>query len=240
MSATTVDYDRGWTEWGDMIRHSPAPFHRRRLILELAQGLSFKSVLDIGCGNGEVLGAFAQRYPGAELVGADLSAAVIAENQRRWPSARFHQLDLGERALTERCDLVVCTEVVEHVFDWKQGLRHLRQMCTGHLIVTVPAGKLFPIDRMMGHHRHFQREEFTEGVRQAGFAVERAWQWGFPFHTLYKSLINLSPERSMKSFGASAYGASQKLIASVVGASFYLNLRNSPLGRQLVVLARAV
>jgi hypothetical protein len=44
----------------------------------------------------------------------------------------------------------------------------------------------------------------------------------------------------MKSFGASAYGASQKLIASVVGASFYLNLKSSTLGRQLIVSARAV
>jgi hypothetical protein len=135
---------------------------------------------------------------------------------------------------------VICTEVVEHVLDWKQGLRHLRQMCSGHLIVTVPAGKLFPIDRMMGHHRHFQAEEFAEGVREAGFAVERSWQWGFPFHTLYKSLINLSPESSMKSFGAATYGASQKFIAGLVSASFYLNLRNTRLGRQLVVLARAV
>jgi trans-aconitate methyltransferase len=240
MNAPAVDYDRGWTEWGDMIRHSPAPFHRRRLILELASQLKFSSVLDVGCGNGEVLSAFAQRFPGVRLVGADLSGQVIAENRGRWPSAQFHQLDLGAAALDERCDLVVCTEVVEHVPDWQRALRHLRQMCGGHLIVTVPCGKLFPIDRMMGHVRHFRPEEFAAGLQEAGFAVERSWQWGFPFHTLYKSLINLSPERSMQSFGASSYGTSQKLIASLVGAAFYLNLRSSPFGRQLVVLARAV
>jgi SAM-dependent methyltransferase len=240
MSATeSVDYDRGWTEWGDMIRYSPAPFHRRRMILELAGEVRFDSVIDIGCGNGEVLQAFGRRFPRARLVGADLSAKVIEDNRARFPSITFAQLDLGAGALDQSADLVVCTEVVEHVEDWEAALRNLRAMCRGHLVLTVPSGKVFPIDRAVGHVRHFRAEELLAGLSRAGFACDRVWQWGFPFHTVYKSLINIAPDRTMHSFAGQSYGLAQKLVSTVVGGAFYLNLRHSPFGRQLIVRARA-
>ena len=43
-----TDYERGWTQWGDMIRYSPAPFHRRRLIMKLADEVPFESVYASG------------------------------------------------------------------------------------------------------------------------------------------------------------------------------------------------
>jgi SAM-dependent methyltransferase len=241
-SNTAVDYDRAWSQWGDMIRYSPAPWHRRRLILELAEGLRFDSVLDIGCGNAEVLQAFQRRHPGVRLVGADVSAKVIADDAAQFPEMAFHRLDLGQETLPERCDLVVSTEVVEHIPDWRRALRNLRGMTRdgGHLILTVPTGKLFPIDEMVGHCRHFDADELVAGLRAAGFAPDRVWQWGFPFHTLYKSLINVAPERTMKSFAGNAYGLPQKLLASLIGAVFFMNIRHSRFGRQLVVRAAAI
>jgi SAM-dependent methyltransferase len=244
--ADTVDYDKGWTEWGDMIKFSPAPFHRRRLIVALAREVAAAgapaSVLDVGCGNGEVLRALAQAFPGARLCGADLSEHVIEENRRRFPHARFAALDLGAAALPETFDLVVCSEVVEHVRDWEAALANLRAMCAAgrHLVVTVPAGKVFPIDRMMGHVRHFTPDELVAGLARAGFASERVWRWGFPFHTLYKTLINVSPEATMGGFGQARYGWKEKAVAGALTAAFYLNLRQSRFGRQLVVRARAV
>jgi SAM-dependent methyltransferase len=223
-----------------MIRYSPAPFHRRRLILDLAKDLSFASVLDVGCGNGEVLLEFQRRHPGASLVGADVSALVVAENRARMPGMRFEQLDLGAGALEMKSDLVVCTEVVEHVEDWETALRNLRAMCSGHLILTVPTGRVFPIDRMVGHIRHFTAESLAQGLARAGFSCDLVWQWGFPFHTLYKSLINVAPDRTMDSFAGQEYGPLQKIVAAVIGSAFYLNLKHTPFGRQLVIRARAV
>lgn len=238
-AARSADYDRWWSRWGDMIKYSPAPFHRRRLILQLMAELSFDSVLDVGCGNGETLRAIAERFPNARLSGVDLSPSVVQQNQAAWPEVDFAPLDLGEAALPRSFDLVVCTEVVEHVQDADRALQHLRRMCERHLILTVPAGPVFPIDRGVGHVRHFQRDELCARLARAGFRVERAWRWGFPFHTLYKSAINLFPEATMDGFAGKEYGLPQRLVSEAVRALFYLNLRDAPLARQLVVLAHA-
>lgn len=233
-----TDYERGWTQWGDMIRHSPAPFHRRRLILKLAAAVPFESVLDVGCGNGELLLALSRRRSLRRLVGMDIAASVIDENRRAFPSFEFHRADIDSAWLPIRCDLVVCSEVIEHLVAWERALVHLRRMCAGYLIVTVPAGRMFPIDRLMGHHRHFARETLCEALGHAGFVPEQAWSWGFPFHTAYKYLINLAPGASVRRFSGGRYTPAAKAIATLIKWLFYLNSRH--LGSQLVIRARAV
>jgi len=233
-----TDYERGWTQWGDMIRYSPAPFHRRRLIMKLADEVPFESALDVGCGNGELLLALSRRRPLRRLVGVDIAASVIDENRRTFPDFEFHHLDIGSGSLPLECDLVICSEVIEHVVAWEQALVHLRRMCATHLIVTVPAGRMFPIDRLMGHHRHFALETLSEALGHAGFVPERARRWGFPFHTAYKHLINLAPDASVRRFSTGVYGPTTKAIATLIRWLFYLNSRH--LGSQLVIRARVV
>jgi hypothetical protein len=77
-------------------------------------------------------------------------------------------------------------------------------MCAAHLILTVPAGRVFPIDRLMGHHRHFGLPALCAAAR-GRIRAERAWRWGFPFHTLYKYLINAFPQASVQRFSSGSY-----------------------------------
>jgi len=231
-----TDYDRGWTQWSDMIRYSPAPFHRRRLILALAAEIDFGSVLDVGCGDAELLLALRRLRPHARLVGVDVADSVVARNRAAHPDMEFHHLDVGTACLPLRCDLVVCSEVIEHVVDWEKALHHLRQMCAAHLILTVPAGRLFPIDRLMGHHRHFRVATLDPALRDAGFQPERVWRWGFPFHTIYKRLINAFPDASVRRFSSGSYTAADRAVAKALTWLFYLNSRHA--GAQLVLRAR--
>jgi len=232
-----TDYGEGWTRWGDMIRYSPAPFHRRRLILALAREVDFASAMDVGCGNATLLLALRRLRPAATLVGLDIADSVIADDSAAYPDITFRQLDIGASSLPTRCDLVVCSEVLEHVPDWRQALRHLRRMCGAHLILTVPTGRVFPIDRLMGHERHFTLEVLSAALREARFEPERAWRWGFPFHTLYKRLINLSPEASVRRFSSGSYGPGERAVSTLLTWLFYLNSRR--VGAQLVLRARA-
>jgi len=232
----STDYDQGWGRWNDMIRYSPAPFHRRRLILDALRTVPFRSVLDVGCGNGETLAAVAREHA-AELVGVDLSPVVVEQNRARFPALRFFVLDIEAGALDRTFDVVICSEVVEHCRDPLRALRHLRAMTGRHLILTVPAGPRFAIDRAMGHHRHFEPRALGQALADSGFAVERMTRWGFPFHSLYKLAINATPERSLRTFASGTYGAQQKVIGTALRGLFYLSAPNR--GWQLVAVARA-
>jgi SAM-dependent methyltransferase len=231
-----VDYEALWNRWSDMVRYSPAPYHRRRLILSLAERLDFQSVLDVGCGPGETLLALARRFP-ARLTGVDLSTTVIEANRARFPHMRFAALDVETDALSERFDLVVCSEVLEHCADVGRALDHLRAMTTEHLILTVPSGPVFPIDRAVGHHRHFASAELPGLLRRHRFEPVTVRAWGFPFHSAYKIAINAWPDRMMREFGGGTYSRFQKAVGLAVRSLFYCNLPTR--GWQLVVHATA-
>jgi SAM-dependent methyltransferase len=229
-----VNYNKGWRTWGDMIDFSPAPFHRRRLILKTTRSLEFKSVLDVGCGNGALLGELEKKSL-PELVGIDLSELVIKENGQRFSGLRFQALDVSKNALEEKFDLVICSEVLEHIDNLAAALANLRRMCRRYLIITVPTGRVFPIDQKMGHVRHFSSTEIRDCLKPHGLRVLLLKKWGFPFHTLYKHLINLRPNACLNHFAEAKYGRLEMLVSTLLRLLFYLNLGTG--GLQILCLA---
>jgi SAM-dependent methyltransferase len=102
------------------------------------------SILDVGCGTGDHL-----TYPLAllnhQVLGVDFHEASIQEARCRYvlPNLTFRsgQLDvlLQERSVF---DLVICSEVLEHLYQPKEFLCALRRMVrpNGALIITTPNG----------------------------------------------------------------------------------------------------
>jgi SAM-dependent methyltransferase len=231
-----VSVEADWTEWRDMVRYYPSGVHRRRLIADWLGALEPATLLDVGCGPGDTLEGLSRRLPRTRFCGVDQSPAMIADDRRRLPWCRFEVLDIAAARLPERFDAVVCSEVLEHVDDDEAALANLVAMTGERLLLTVPAGPLYPLERGFGHRRHYQLAELCRRIERHGLGVERAEAWGFPWMSLFKRAANLSPRATRASFAAGPWGPPQKLLGGALTALFYLNLAKK--GPQLLVLAR--
>jgi len=227
--------------WDDAHRYTPAPRHRRRLLLSLMRRLDFADVLDAGCAQPFLLADAVRRFnvPG---FGCDLSEKVVAENRLALPSCDFRTLDLTREVWPggRTFDLVVCSEVLEHLAAWRDGLANVVRMANRHVLITVPGGPLRAMDEKVGHVQHFRGPELVEALEGLGCRVERVASWGWPFHSAYKAAISrLSPDRLYESFsGGGRYGFGKKAVSEALYGLFYLNDLFGR-GHQIIVLARA-
>jgi 2-polyprenyl-3-methyl-5-hydroxy-6-metoxy-1,4-benzoquinol methylase len=98
-------------------------------------------ILDLGCGNGSFSNFFANQ--GFEVVGIEESASGVAQAQQAYPNCQFRQdsiYDLDLADLEQAFDLVISTEVIEHLFYPRELVRVARQCLRpgGTLILTTP------------------------------------------------------------------------------------------------------
>ena len=99
-------------------------------------------VLDVGCGNGFTCGEFLKR--GCKVVGIDLSREGIEIARVAHPNGRFELLPADDKLLAnlreEPFDLVVSTEVVEHLYAPREYARGCFSALKsgGRFICTTP------------------------------------------------------------------------------------------------------
>jgi SAM-dependent methyltransferase len=232
-------YDIGWEKrWDDMKRYGPYSRHIRRWIHRLISPLHFTSVLDAGCGQGQLLKEILAHYPQVkEVAGIDFSpSSVQITRQRIGGSGRFEVIDLQSQRLDEQYDLALSIDVMEHIPDDVAALTNLRQMTRGHALVSSIQGNSLPeweVD-VVGHVRNYRRGELAGKMEQAGFAIERVVEWGFPFYSpLYRWVLARAGGQGTDG----SYGLKRRLLADALYTVFMLN--SSRRGDIIFVLGRA-
>jgi len=123
----------------------PSPMHAvfwpvvRRLAGPLRAGTR---VLDAGCGNGATSAACLEL--GCSVVGVDLSESGIEIARQAHPRARFERVPTDEHILSRLneppFDVVVSTEVIEHLYDPRAYVRGCFAALRGggRLVLTTP------------------------------------------------------------------------------------------------------
>jgi trans-aconitate 2-methyltransferase len=74
-----------------------------------------RTVVDLGCGPGNLTGLLADRWPGADVTGLDSSPEMIAKAQQEAGSVRFDVVDLREWTPAAPVDVLVSNAVLQWV-----------------------------------------------------------------------------------------------------------------------------
>ncbi len=175
----------------------------RTVRLEELELAAERRVLDLGCGEGRHLHALGLCGTRLRLTGLDAGF----ESLRRARSG-FGALGIGEKAAAMVCgdllrlpfrggvfDAVICSEVLEHIPDYRHALREIARVVKpgGRLAVSVP--RRFP-ERLCwlaspayrrtpgGHVRIFRARHLREDIERSGFSFSGR-HWAHGLHTPY-------------------------------------------------------
>jgi SAM-dependent methyltransferase len=233
-TGATLDYDEGWDHWDDMKQYGPMSRHTRRLIWNLIRNLEYKSVLDVGCGQGSPLEEIARRKPDIELAGVDISPRAVELPQQHMPAAQYSVLDLTTETLNRKFDLIICTDVLEHIENDRAAIRNMREMCGRWCLVSTIQGRMRSYEKHVGHVRNYKRGELRRKLEQGGFVVRRQIDWGFPLYSpLYREVLRFfAPAATQGKFGPG-----RRLLAEAMYFVFLANA--SKFGDYVFCLAEA-
>jgi len=153
---------------------------RNRIISLLARQAATKfaagyRVLEVGCGDGNVLRFLEKACPDAMVVGMDYFGEGLAYARDRC-SCPLVQGDLKLPPFGKTFHLIGIFDVLEHLPDDRQVLHDLRRILDpqGRLMLTVPCDPALwsAFDEASGHCRRYRKEDLEQKLQECGYIVE--------------------------------------------------------------------
>lgn len=133
------------------------------------------SVLEIGCGTGNVLGALERSCAGNVVVGMDLFDEGLKFARRRVGCALV-QGDVGAPPFGRTFDVVGLFDVLEHLLEDTEVLAEVWKLVApgGVMVLTVPAHPSLwsYFDEASHHCRRYTEDELARKLVGAGFQLE--------------------------------------------------------------------
>lgn len=146
---------------------------------------AIKSVLEAGCGEGEVTNYLYKKIKGAKIEAFDVSTKVIeiAKELSKDCEIHFEVGSIYDIRVKEKYELVVCSEVLEHLENPEKALEQLRDATKEYIICSVPREPIWRILNMMrgkywrhlgntpGHINHWSKRKFLSFLKKNGCKI---------------------------------------------------------------------
>lgn len=127
-------------------------------MLNLATPLPISSVLDVGCGEGFTLSKFAEKKIGDTFEGIDYSKDALSIGKRIFPNLTLKHANIYDLPYhSSSFDLVICTEVLEHLKNPHQALKEVIRVSKQYVLLSVPNEPFFMLANFLRgkNVRHF-------------------------------------------------------------------------------------
>jgi 2-polyprenyl-3-methyl-5-hydroxy-6-metoxy-1,4-benzoquinol methylase len=131
-------------------------------LFDLLERRPFSSVLDAGCGEGEIIHRIVERYAPRRIVGLDVDQELVQNLRETYPQQLFHTGSLEDYSDSDPYDVVLCLEVLEHIPDYQAALGSLSKLSAQRYIISVPNEPFFRLANIT-RLRYLQRGGNTPG-----------------------------------------------------------------------------
>lgn len=152
------------------------------------------SLLDAGCGEGFIAEQIKQYFPKWNITGVDGAEEAVLFAKKHVKGVSFevgnlYSLDFPNRAF----DIVVCSEVLEHLDDHELALKELNRVSKLVLLLTVPHEPWFRLGNLAAFHNisrlgnsvdhvnHWSFSEFQKFTRELLTDFECKYETSFPW-----------------------------------------------------------
>lgn len=152
------------------------------------------AIFEAGCGEGEITCFLKGLYPEASIDAFDISEKVISEAEKKNPEINFYvgniyTMELRKPLKTNVClrgggyDIVVCSEVLEHLEEPEKALQKCAEMSKQYILLSVPNEPIWRILNMLrgkywkdfgntpGHIQHWSKKAFCKLIEQSGLKL---------------------------------------------------------------------
>ncbi len=115
-----------------------------KTVYKILKPLKVDSVLDVGCGEGITLDKFEKEGIGKSLHGIDYSDDALKIGKKIYPNLNLKKGDIYDiKEKDNSYDLVMATEVLEHLDDPQKALKELIRVSKRYVLLSVPNEPFF-------------------------------------------------------------------------------------------------
>ncbi len=155
-----------------------------KTLVNLIKPLKPLKILDVGCGEGFILVNFARNKVGKIYEGVDNSKTAIKLGKKMYPNLDIKVGDIYNLPYKDNSfDLLICTEVLEHLKDPDKALAELRRVTKKYIAISVPNEPFFILANLfrgkylthLGNHpehiNHWTNPGFKRYLRKNGLKI---------------------------------------------------------------------
>lgn len=118
-------------------------------VVKTTRPLNIETVLDVGCGEGFTLARLKKEKIGKSYEGIEYDETAIELGKKLYPTLEIKKGDIYSLPYKDNSfDLVVCTEVLEHLENPKKAYKELIRVSRKYILLSVPNEPFFTIQRI--------------------------------------------------------------------------------------------
>jgi len=153
-------------------------------VVKTTRPLNIDTVLDAGCGEGFTLDRLQKEKIGKVFEGIEYDGQAVLQANTMYPKLKIIKGDIYKLPYKNNSfDLVICTEVLEHLDNPKKAYRELIRVSRKYVLISVPNEPFFTIQRIarfqnilhLGAHpehiQHWTYKAFTSFVKVKGVKI---------------------------------------------------------------------